>query len=146
MRRVIPFILAGLLFTATAPLLKAQMQVERLSRGAVAVRNGQGYYLSWRLLAHEQYNTGFNIYRGNTRLNGEPVTGATCYYDSVAPVNSLYYVRAVTDGVERQERRQARIINLMEGVMPAILISSSTGLPTAFSEAHMLPETLPQVT
>ncbi|HNZ70185.1 MAG TPA: T9SS type A sorting domain-containing protein [Prolixibacteraceae bacterium] len=115
MRRVIPFILAGLLFTATAPLLKAQMQVERLSRGAVAVRNGQGYYLSWRLLAHEQYNTGFNIYRGNTRLNGEPVTGATCYYDSVAPVNSLYYVRAVTDGVERQERRQARIINLMEG-------------------------------
>jgi len=58
---------AGLL-----PDLTAQMQVERLDRGAVAVFQEQGCYLSWRLLAGEPFNLGFNLYRNGQNINLNP--------------------------------------------------------------------------
>jgi len=91
------------------------MQVENLDRGLIAVRQGQGYYLSWRLLANEAYNTGFNVYRGTTLLNSAPLTGATIYTDANAAQNSTYTVRAVVNGTERPASPAARIINTTEG-------------------------------
>ncbi|MDR2580623.1 MAG: rhamnogalacturonan lyase [Fibromonadaceae bacterium] len=94
------------------------MQVENLNRGLIAVRSGQGYYLSWRLLANEPYNTGFNVYRGSTRLNSTPITGATIYTDANTPQQSgvsTYTVRAVVGGVERPASDPAIIINNVDG-------------------------------
>jgi len=97
------------------PVFAGTMQVEKLNRGLVAVRKGSGYYVSWRLLANEPYNTGFNVYRGTTKLNSTPITGATIYTDATAAQNSVYTVRAVVDGVEQAASESAIIINSTEG-------------------------------
>jgi len=93
------------------PVLAGTMQVEKLNRGLVAVRSGQGYYLSWRLLSNEPYTTGFNVYRDATKLNSTPITTSTTYTDANAAQNSNYTVRAVVDGVEREASEKAMIIN-----------------------------------
>ena len=94
---------------------KAQMQVERLNRGAIAIRKDQGYYITWRLLGDEAFDTGFNIYRGSAKLNNEPITSATSYYDSVAPNSSRYYIKAIVNGEEIDNKKQAKIINKTQG-------------------------------
>ena len=97
------------------PVFAGTMQVEKLNRGLVAVRVGQGYYLSWRLLANEPYATGFNVYRDATKLNNTPITTSTTYTDANAAQNSNYTVRAVIDGVEREASEKAMIINNTQG-------------------------------
>jgi len=87
------------------------MQVEHLNRGLIAVRAGQGYYLSWRLLANEPYAAGFNVYRDATKLNSAPITASTTYTDANAAQNSNYTVRAVVNGVEKEASEKAMIIN-----------------------------------
>ncbi|MCL2689403.1 MAG: Ig-like domain-containing protein [Chitinispirillia bacterium] len=104
------------------------MQVERLNRGLIAVRQGQGYYLSWRLLANEPYNTGFNVYRGATRLNSTPITGATIYTDANTPVQtgtSTYTVRAVVGGTEQAASD------------PAILIANTEGANAGYMQINL---------
>ncbi|MDR2584439.1 MAG: rhamnogalacturonan lyase [Fibromonadaceae bacterium] len=91
------------------------MQVEKLNRGLVAVRSGQGYYLSWRLLSNEPYATGFNVYKDATKLNSTPITTSTTYTDANAAQNSSYTVRAVIDGVEKEASEKAMIINNTQG-------------------------------
>jgi len=92
------------------------MQVEKLNRGLIAVRVGQGYYLSWRLLAGEPYTTGFNVYRGTTKLNASPITGATVYTDANAAQNSSYTVKAIAaNGAELEASASAIIINNTDG-------------------------------
>jgi len=92
------------------------MQVEKLNRGLIAVRVGQGYYLSWRLLANEPYTTGFNVYRGAAKLNASPITGATVYTDANATQNSVYTVKAIAaNGAELEASESAIIINNTDG-------------------------------
>lgn len=90
------------------------MQVERLDRGTVAVRKGDGYLVSWRLLGDETYSTGFNLYRGSAKLNPEPLT-TTCFLDSIAPLNSVYFLRPVVDGNEGQDDKMATLVNTTAG-------------------------------
>ncbi|MDO5576812.1 MAG: rhamnogalacturonan lyase, partial [Fibrobacter sp.] len=91
------------------------MFVEKLDRGLVAVRTGQDYYLSWRLLANEPFNTGFNVYRDTDKLNESPIVTNTIFTDKNAPLNSVYTVKAVVDGVEQSVSKQALILNNTEG-------------------------------
>lgn len=107
------FALAGL--SAVGTTLSAGMQVEDLDRGLVAVRQEPGFYLSWRLLGTEPYETGFNIYRGEAKLNDEPLTGPTVFLDAPASRESRYTVRAVVDGEERPASGEARVIENTEG-------------------------------
>ncbi len=115
MRYIYKGLAAAMLLSVSAGGVNGQMQVERLSRGLVAVRQNQGYFLSWRLLGNDPYDAGFNIYRGYTRLNAEPVTGTTTFTDATAPLNSLYYVRPVIGGKELQDPKPALLVNLAEG-------------------------------
>ena len=43
----------------------------------------------------------FNLYRGGTKVNASPITGATTYLDSGAAAGSAYTVRAVVNGAEQ---------------------------------------------
>ena len=95
--------------------VNAQMQVERLDRGAIAVRLNQGYAISWRLLADEDAQTGFNVYRNSSKLNAEPIVNVTSYIDETAPLSSSYYVKKVQNGVEQPEIKPAFVINNSEG-------------------------------
>ncbi|MEN3614562.1 rhamnogalacturonan lyase family protein [Plantactinospora sp. ZYX-F-223] len=76
-------------------------QVENLDRGLVSVRSGSANLVSWRLLGTETSGVSFNLYRGSTRVNSTPITGATNYLDSGAAAGSAYTVRAVVNGTEQ---------------------------------------------
>ncbi|GBU23044.1 rhamnogalacturonate lyase [Fibrobacteres bacterium R8-0-B4] len=103
------------LIPLTTQAYAGTMQVENLTRGLVAVRVGQGYFLSWRLFGDEPYTTGFNVYRGDTKLNAAPITGATVYTDASAAQNSVYTVRAVVNGVEKAASAPAIVMNNTQG-------------------------------
>jgi rhamnogalacturonan endolyase len=76
-------------------------QMEDLDRGLISVRSGNGNLVSWRLLGTETAGVSFNLYRGSTRVNAAPITGATNYLDSGAAAGSAYTVRAVVGGAEQ---------------------------------------------
>ncbi len=75
-------------------------QAENLDRGLISVRSGSSNLVQWRLLGTEPAGTGFNVYRGGTKIAG-PITGSTNYLDSGAAADSSYTVRAVVNGAEQ---------------------------------------------
>lgn len=81
-------------------------QMEYLNRGLVAVKVTNGVYLSWRMLATDSKNVGFNIYRNNTLINTLPITTSTNYSDASGTISSQYKVIPVIDGVEIAEDLQ----------------------------------------
>ncbi len=82
--------------------IKAQVQIESLDRGLVAVKTGgTNVFLSWRLLSDDPDSIGFNIYRNNTKLN-DTVIFITNYTDPNGSADSLYYVRTVLGGIEQE--------------------------------------------
>jgi hypothetical protein len=76
-------------------------QVERLDRGVISVRSGNGNLVSWRWLATDPDGVAFNVYRNGTKVNGAPLTGATDYMDGGAAPDASYTVRAVVGGAEQ---------------------------------------------
>ncbi len=79
----------------------AQYQIEELNRGLVAVATEGGVYIGWRLLATDPDTIAFNIYRGQERINTEPITASTNFLDSTGTVSDQYFVVSVLDGVEQ---------------------------------------------
>jgi rhamnogalacturonan endolyase len=101
--RIILALLVGL--TASA---QAQRQMENLTRGIVAVKQGEGaVYVGWRLFGTDPEKLAFNLYRVSgsgapLKINEQPITGATNFIDHVADANQPleYFVRPVLDGKE----------------------------------------------
>ncbi|SCF01024.1 Cellulose binding domain-containing protein [Micromonospora coriariae] len=87
--------------TTAPPPSAGAVQMEDLDRGLISVRSGSGNLVSWRLLGTETSGVAFNLYRGSTRVNASPITGATSYLDSGAAAGSAYTVRAVVGGAEQ---------------------------------------------
>ncbi|RKN50715.1 cellulose binding domain-containing protein [Micromonospora endolithica] len=85
----------------TPPPTSGGVQMEDLDRGLVSVRSGSDNLVSWRLLGTEVSGVSFNLYRGATRVNASPITGATNYLDGGAPAGAAYTVRAVVNGAEQ---------------------------------------------
>ena len=87
----------------------AQFQMERLSRGVVAVRTSSSQvYVGWRLFGTDASGTAFNLYRSSNGgsamlLNGTPMTGSTNFVDTSAPTtqSNTYFVRPVINGIEQ---------------------------------------------
>ncbi|WP_306213464.1 rhamnogalacturonan lyase [Actinoplanes sp. RD1] len=96
------FVLPSDAATSTGSTLAATArQVEDLDRGVISVRSGTGNLVSWRLLGTEALTTGFNVYRGTTKITATPVTGSTNVLDPGAAADASYTVRAVVDGTEQ---------------------------------------------
>jgi rhamnogalacturonan endolyase len=101
--RIRPLLLAS---TAAAVLLappaRAQQKyLEKLNRGVVAVRTNPGeVYVGWRLFGTDPAGIAFNVYRGSTKVNPTPLTGATNFVDQSA-ADAVYSVRPVVGGVEQ---------------------------------------------
>ncbi|MBR1554463.1 MAG: hypothetical protein IJ644_03595 [Oscillospiraceae bacterium] len=87
-------------------ILTSGRYVEKLDRGTYAVNAGTSVFISWRLLANDEPDIGFNVYRttgGETvKLNSEPLTGGTNYTDITADLtkDNTYYVTTVYNNVE----------------------------------------------
>ncbi len=101
----------GVLCIIACPAL-AQRYMEKLDRGLVAVKSGNGYFLSWRLFGTDpQDNTfGFNVYKGDAKLNAAVIFAATCYQDN-SGASGTYTVRPVTNGVEGAASENALVID-----------------------------------
>jgi hypothetical protein len=74
----------------------AQRSMEKLGRGLVAVKTGEGVFLSWRLLKSDAPDVSFSIYRNGVRLNAQPLSGATNYTDKIGSASNEYSVRTVS--------------------------------------------------
>ena len=87
-------------------ILTGSRMYEYLDRGTYAVSAGNSVFISWRLLASDEADIGFNVYRttnGETvKLNDTPVTGGTNYTDTTADMSqdNTYYVTTVYNDVE----------------------------------------------
>lgn len=87
----------------------AERRMEPLTRGLVAVHQGEGkVYIGWRLLGTDPDSIAFNLYRlaGNetpVRLNPQPITASTNFVDSAADLTkpNAYFVRPVLEGQEQ---------------------------------------------
>jgi rhamnogalacturonan endolyase len=87
----------------------AQFQMERLSRGVVAVRTSSSQvYVGWRLFGNDPAGLAFNLYRSSNGgaaqlLNGTPLTASTNFVDNSAPgtQSNAYFVRPVLNGIEQ---------------------------------------------
>ncbi|MCW6007210.1 carbohydrate-binding protein [Micromonospora sp. CPCC 205371] len=101
--------------TTTPPPSGSGRQVEDLDRGVVSVRSGSNNLVSWRLLGTESYSTGFNVYRGSTKLNSSPITNSTNYLDAGGPSGASYTVRAVVNGTEQAASPAS--VNLTSGYL-----------------------------
>lgn len=100
--------IATLLCIASLPVA-AQFQMERLSRGVIAVRTSSSQvYVGWRLFGTDASGTSFNLYRSSNGgaaqlLNGAPITSSTNFVDTSAPTTqtNAYFVRPVINGIEQ---------------------------------------------
>lgn len=90
-------------------------QVEELDRGLIAAKADSGYYLSWRLLGNESYDTGFNVYRDGVKLNSEPLAGPTIYLDKHSASKPRYTVRPVRPGRAAPHSKPARLLTRRQG-------------------------------
>ena len=87
----------------------AQLQMETLDRGLLAVKVSQGVYLSWRILGNEYLDASYNLYRESTKLNIEPITGASCFHDTSGTALDTYSVAAIIGGVEQEKSASASV-------------------------------------
>lgn len=102
-----PFLMMAALLLSASPLpTTAQTpdtpvsQMEKLGRGVVALRNGQGEgnFISWRLLGTDDYaNTTFNLYRDGT-LIAEGLHAGTCFTDETGTADNRYKVETLVNG------------------------------------------------
>jgi rhamnogalacturonan endolyase len=92
--------LLALLLLVAAPA-QAQHYVEKLNRSVVAIRtDANTVFVSWRLLGTDPAGLAFNVYRGTTKVNATPLTGATNLTDATT-TTATYTVRPVLNGVEQ---------------------------------------------
>jgi autotransporter-associated beta strand protein len=105
-------IFTALLITASLFNSFAQRQTEHLDRGVVAMlKSSSQLYVSWRFLATDPDEIGFNVYRQigtatPVKLNGAtPITNSTNLEASItsASTPSRIFVRPVLNGVEGAE-------------------------------------------
>lgn len=91
----------------------AQRQMENLSRGIVAVKQGdEGVYVGWRLFGTDPEELAFNLYRVTdgsdaVKVNRAPITDSTNFTDRDADMSKelRYFVRPVLDGKELEPSR-----------------------------------------
>ncbi|MEZ5426823.1 MAG: rhamnogalacturonan lyase [Pyrinomonadaceae bacterium] len=105
------FVLAILLATkmmAKKPVLR---QMEKLSRGVVAINQGDGkVFISWRMLGTDPDRIAFNLYRESDgkilRLNEKPIDDVTFFIDEKADLKKAnsYFVRPVLGKKEQNEK------------------------------------------
>ncbi len=97
-------------------VISAQVQVENIDRGAIVVVKDDGCFLSWRLLAGEPYDLGFNIYRDGEKINHNPLKTVTNYWDAGASADSEYSLVPVLGSEElKNAKSEFFVISDTEG-------------------------------
>ncbi len=82
-----------------------QRPMEKLSRGAVAIKLDGYTYLSWRWLGTEGADTLYNVYRGSELLTTEPLN-ATNFIDINPSAGATYSIVPVVNGKEETDKSE----------------------------------------
>ncbi|AUS77396.1 rhamnogalacturonan lyase [Actinoalloteichus sp. AHMU CJ021] len=83
---------------------------QQLGRGVIAVHDGDAVHVGWRLLETDRADVAFHLFRETdgrrTKLNREPITGATHWVDEEADPGkeNTYHVHAVRNGGRDNQR------------------------------------------
>ena len=84
-----------------------EFQPENIGRGTVAVvLPDSGVYIGWRLLASDPDSVKFNVYRGDLKINDEPIVTSTNFIDFSGTINDSYSIKPVVDGVEQEASKE----------------------------------------
>ena len=106
-RKLLIIILATLLVIPATAQSNKPRQMEKLSRGVVAVNQGGKVFVGWRMFGTDADNIAFNLYRTadgrSVRLNDKPMADVTFFVDEKADLakNNSYFVKPVTGGKEQ---------------------------------------------
>ena len=106
------YIYAALVYALTlsvTPAVFGQPQQEKIGRGVVAVKTGEGVFVSWRYLGTDSPSAGFNLYRDGEKLNDEPITSSTNYVDKEGTTGSVYVVKRVDYGKETDSSEETGV-------------------------------------
>ena len=100
MRKILlsAFSLLSVLGIAAQGSYSPTVKAEKLDRGLVAVKTDRGVFLSWRSLIDDPKGLTFDVYRGDTKINDDPVKSNTNFTDSEGTTGVKYTVKAVQDG------------------------------------------------
>ncbi|MCH5187205.1 MAG: discoidin domain-containing protein [Oscillospiraceae bacterium] len=104
---MIAVFIPGIMAAEVPEYQSAARKMEYLDRGVVAVSTGSSVFVSWRLLATDDPDVGFNVYRTTDsvtkKLNSAPLYGGTNFTDTTADLSkdNSYFVKTVLNGVER---------------------------------------------
>ncbi len=86
--------------------LTGSRQMERLDRGVVALNTGNGIFVNWRMLASDEADIGFHVYRTTdgvtTRVTNDVLYGGTNFTDTTADLSkaNTYFVKTVYNNTE----------------------------------------------
>lgn len=94
------FLIFALMVIFQANFTNAQRIMEKLNRGAIAIKNDNGTFIGWRLLAEDHENISFNVYRNNKLLTPEPIKKATSLFDQHGTSENEYSIIPVLFGKE----------------------------------------------
>lgn len=109
MKRLKLLVTCALLSTATSAVY-AQRPTDKLDRGLVAVPVGSGNFVSWRIFGEEYYDTEYNLYRGGTKLNAQPLKVSN-FQDTGGNSSSEYQVEAIVRGKSQGKSAAVRSWN-----------------------------------
>ena len=91
--------------------LPAQIQLENLDRGVVAIaRNNGSVYVGWRLLQSDPDDITFFVYRDGVKITDAPISSSTNLVDQAGASGSTYAVAAVIDGQEQAPSQPASVL------------------------------------
>src|SRR5215204_3960370 len=109
-KNILFVICLALIFSLNFPAQKKSLrQMEKLSRGVVAVNQGGGkVFVSWRIVGTDSDQIAFNLYRETNgkavKLNEKPIPDVTFFIDEKADLKraNSYFVRAVAGKKETE--------------------------------------------
>lgn len=92
-------------------LTNSQRIMDKLDRGLIAVRTSENEtFISWRILAGDDNNTTFNIYRDGIKINTNPISGISNYTDTLVGNAQTYKVTVLKKGKETFESDESQIL------------------------------------
>ncbi|MBO5180488.1 MAG: rhamnogalacturonan lyase [Paraprevotella sp.] len=101
-KTVFPFLLLGfgtVIASAQGNYDFSKMQLEKLGRGVVAVRESpEKVAVSWRYLNSDPEAERFNVYRNGKRINAKPISKATFFTDNYSGKGTAEYTVEAVKG------------------------------------------------
>ena len=118
------------------PIQAQQTQLEKLDRGAIAIKSSTGVFLSWRSLATDHWSLAFDVYRDGTKINASPIQSKTNFVDTGGNVSSNYTIKAIlndeeietTDNIDvwAEQYKRLSLQRPTGGVTPAYTVSNNS--------------------